>query len=305
MSQPNCAVPTALNLSEQLNDDIALMAIRTPDLAMIDASFGEGLAYQRDRVVNEARFYMGEAAQSMLEAGKRLILLKEHEPHGAFLEILQTRLQLSPRTAQVMMKASLKYLSPPLVSQAQTLAQLGKAKLIELMVEDDEELAALANGGTVAGLTLDEVDRMSVREVRAALRKERQVQIDNAQAQEKLIAQKDKKIHELAIEVEKRSRYTPDQQRAETAERNKNMITALSQACLNLHAEIAQVAQTVGDIYATNDSLIIEGANNTISWAFQSLAEISLQHGIQIDFKNMLTPEWIQPSLQGAPPHSI
>jgi hypothetical protein len=302
MSRKPKAAPEVLapEASEQLSRDVALVNARTPDLALIDESFGEGMPYERDRIVNEARFYMGEAAQSMLEAGKRLILLKEHEPHGDFLEIIQGRLQLSPRTAQVMMKAALKYMSPALASKAQTFAQLGKAKLIELMVEDDEELAELADGGTVAGLTLDEVDRMSVRELRAALRIERKAQSDEAEAQAKLLAQKDKKINQLAGEVEKRTKYTPDQERAEAGERSMNMLKTLSDACLNLHAEIAKVAQVVGDIYSTDDPTTIEGANETIRWAFQSLADISLRHGIQVDFKDVVVPDWMRPMLAGA-----
>ena len=47
-----------------------------------------------------------------------------------------------------MMQASFKYLSPNLESQAPALALLGKTKLFELITEDDEELAGLADGGT-------------------------------------------------------------------------------------------------------------------------------------------------------------
>ena len=50
----------------------------------------------------------------MLEAGKRLVILKENEPHGDFIDIVESQLSLSKRTAQVMMQASLKYLSPKL-----------------------------------------------------------------------------------------------------------------------------------------------------------------------------------------------
>lgn len=302
MPRKPTAIPEVIpaEASDQLNRDVAMVNARSSDLAVIDESFGEGVPYERERIVNETRFFMGEAAQAMLEAGKRLILLKEHEPHGEFLDIIQTRLQLSARTAQVMMKAAIKYNSPALAAKTQTFAQLGKAKLIELMVEDDEELAALADGGTVAGLTLDEVDRMSVRELRAALRAERKAQSDEAEAQAKLLSQKDKKINQLAGEVEKRTKYTPDQERAEVAERNMNMLKALSDACLNLHAEIAKVAQVVSDIYTTEDSTAIEGANETIRWAYQSLADISLHHGIQVDFKEVVVPEWMRPMLAGA-----
>jgi hypothetical protein len=60
------------------------------------------------------------------------------------------------------------------------------------------------------------------------------------------------------------------------------------------------VAQVVGDIYETNDPTTIEGANETIRWAFQSLADISLRHGIQVDFKDVVVPDWMRPMLAGA-----
>ena len=57
------------------------------------------------------------------------------------------------------------------------------------MLEDDEELAQLADGGTVAGLTLDDVDRMSVRELCQSLREARET---NA-AQQRVLADKKRK----------------------------------------------------------------------------------------------------------------
>ncbi|WP_063612160.1 DUF3102 domain-containing protein, partial [Escherichia coli] len=167
--------------------------------------FGDGLPYERDRIVHEARFYMAQSAESMLEAGKRLIILKENEPHGDFVGIVEEQLGLHVRAAQRMMKASLKYLSPKLEPKATTLSLLGKAKLFELVAEDDEDLAELADGGTVAGLTLDDVDRMSVRELRQALREARET---NA-AQQQVLAGKDEKINELATKLEKKSRIQP------------------------------------------------------------------------------------------------
>ncbi|MDE8666932.1 hypothetical protein PUN16_030700 [Pseudomonas aeruginosa] len=64
------------------------------------AQFGDGLLYDRIRVVNEARFYMAQSAEAMLEAGKRLIVLKEHEPHGEFTQIVTEQLgqRSAPRT---------------------------------------------------------------------------------------------------------------------------------------------------------------------------------------------------------------
>lgn len=167
--------------------------------------FGDGLPYERDRIVHETRFYMAQSAEAMLEAGKRLVILKENEPHGDFIDIVESQLSLSKRTAQVMMQASLKYLSPKLESKAQALALLGKTKLFELMTEDDEDLAELADGGTIAGMNLDDIDRMTSRELKAALREARET---NA-AQQRVLADKNEKIDTLSTKLEKKSRIQP------------------------------------------------------------------------------------------------
>ena len=123
--------------------------------------FGDGLPYERDRIVHETRFYMAQSAEAMLEAGKRLVILKENEPHGDFINILENDLGLEPRVARRMMQASVKFLGNGDQNSKRTaLTVLGKTKLYELMVLDDEELDALADGGTVAGATLDDIDRM-------------------------------------------------------------------------------------------------------------------------------------------------
>lgn len=167
--------------------------------------FGDGLPYERDRIVHETRFYMAQSAEAMLEAGKRLVILKENEPHGDFIDIVESQLSLSKRTAQVMMQASLKYLSPKLEPKAQALALLGKTKLFELMTEDDEDLVELADGGTIAGMSLDDIDRMTSRELKAALREAR----ETSAAQQRVLADKNEKIDSLSTKLEKKSRIQP------------------------------------------------------------------------------------------------
>ncbi|EBH6353188.1 DUF3102 domain-containing protein [Salmonella enterica] len=185
--------------------------------------FGDGLPYERDRIVHETRFYMAQSAESMLEAGKRLVILKENEPHGDFIDIVESQLSLSKRTAQVMMQASLKYLSPKLESKAQALALLGKTKLFELMTEDDEDLAELADGGTIAGMNLDDIDRMTSRELKAALREARET---NA-AQQRVLADKNEKIDTLSTKLEKKSRIQPPKP-DEEVKKLRAEVTALS-----------------------------------------------------------------------------
>ncbi|WP_144405337.1 DUF3102 domain-containing protein [Yersinia pseudotuberculosis] len=152
-------------------------------------------------MVHETKFYLSQSAEAMLEAGKRLVVLKENEPYGYFVEIVEEQLGLTARTAQLTMKASLKYLSPKLESKAKSISLLGKTKLFDLMTEDDDELVSLASGGTVAGLTLDEIDRMTSRELRAALRDSRA----DAEAQSRILADKNSRIDQLTTKLEKQS----------------------------------------------------------------------------------------------------
>ncbi|HBM0245191.1 DUF3102 domain-containing protein [Salmonella sp. NW805] len=174
------------NLSVELNE------ISQHRVAIME-QFGEGLPYDRSRIVNETKFYMTQSAEAMLEAGKRLVILKDAEPAGDFEKICEEQLNIPKTTAYRLAQAAIKFTSPKLESSFPTLGMMGKSKLFELMTEDDEELAELAEGGTVAGLTLDDIDRMSVRELRKALRESK----EDLSASRKLNAEKSQEINEL------------------------------------------------------------------------------------------------------------
>lgn len=190
-------------LSDGLN--VSLNAMTEHRLEIMQ-QFGDGLPYERDRIVHETRFYMAQSAEAMLEAGKRLVILKENEPHGDFTNILENDLGLAPQVARRMMQASVKFLgNGDDQPKRSALSVLGKTKLYELMVLDDEELDALADGGTVAGATLDDIDRMTSRELKAALREARET---NA-AQQRVLADKNEKIDSLSTKLEKKSRIQP------------------------------------------------------------------------------------------------
>lgn len=60
-------------LSDGLN--VSLNAMTEHRLEIMQ-QFGDGLPYERDRIVHETRFYMAQSAEAMLEAGKRLVILK-------------------------------------------------------------------------------------------------------------------------------------------------------------------------------------------------------------------------------------
>ncbi|HFW3086953.1 TPA: DUF3102 domain-containing protein [Salmonella enterica subsp. enterica serovar Reading] len=191
--------PTPLQVIDPIDGDIPdnlnveLNEISRHRIAVMD-QFGDGLPYERTRIIHEAKFYMAQSAEAMLEAGKRLVILKENEPYGEFTNILENDIGLAPQVARRMMQASIKFLGTENeLPKRSTLSALGKGKLYELMVLDNEELDSLADGGTVAGATLDDIDRMSVRELRKALRESK----EDLAASRKLNAEKSQEINEL------------------------------------------------------------------------------------------------------------
>lgn len=259
-------------------------------LTQIMHKFGDGLPYERHRVVHETRFYMSQSAEAMLEAGKRLVILKENEPHGEFIEIVEGQLSLSKRTAQVMMQASLKYLSPKLESKAQALALLGKTKLFELMTEADEELTALAEGGTVAGLTLDDIDRMTSRELRSALRDAR----EDADAQRRVLADKNGKIDTLATQLEKKSRIAPPPPDVQDEQLRKEITSIAFEAEAMVRGRLYEAFTVLNQHHAalvqTQPHAFMSGLLCQIDNATAYLRE---EFGLSADPRSDNAPQWL------------
>ena len=186
------AIQTAANAFDENNNR----------LTEIDTKFSDGLPYDVSRIKNETIFYLNQSAGSMLEAGKRLILLKEHELHGSFTKHLED-IGIAPRAARKMMQAAVKF-----SGDKAALVQLGKGKMLELLSEDDAELSELAKGGTIAGLELDEIESMSSTELRKALRKSRKNEEDSEEVNNRLLDQKDKKINQLHKKLHDKKKKT-------------------------------------------------------------------------------------------------
>lgn len=122
--------------------------------------------------------------------GTRLLLIREQCSHGEFLISLE-KVGLTPRGAQKIMQVALKFPNTPTLAH---LHKLNKSKLFELALQDDDVLEVLESDGTVLGFKVDELDQMSVREMRIALREAKATN----QATEKLLAAKDQKLNQLS-----------------------------------------------------------------------------------------------------------
>ncbi|KAB2899863.1 MAG: hypothetical protein F9K31_06515 [Dokdonella sp.] len=164
----------------------------SPQLASIDGQFAE-LPYNLDLYIATIRQRAVESAQRLLEIGRMLLVMREHEPQQAFAQALD-RCGLSARFAQRAMQAAVKLADRP------AMQSLGMSKALELLSEPDEALDALEAGGSIAGVRLDDIDRMTVRELRDTLRAERAERADAAAADAEIIAKKDARINTLLRE---------------------------------------------------------------------------------------------------------
>ena len=163
-----------------------------------------GETYNLHVCMEKARMYQDQMASGMLGLGAQLLLMKENEVHGNFMAAIE-QLGLSVRSADYAMAAADKFGDSP------TLANLGSSKLKALTVLDDDSVAHLAEGEEIEGLgTADDIAKMSVRELRAALRKEKQERQEERTALEEVVRKKESTISELEMEVAGRQPFTKE-----------------------------------------------------------------------------------------------
>lgn len=168
--------------------------------ANVMAKFANGETYNEAIWIERGRFAVRQTMEGMFELGRALIIIKEHTPHGRFREIAEHEFGLHTREVTRLMNATLRFIDPKMKAAQPKLMDLGKSKLLELLVEDDDSLIELAEGGDINGHTLDDIDRMTRNELRAALRESR----ETAEAKDKVIADKNKKVDELAEKLAKK-----------------------------------------------------------------------------------------------------
>jgi hypothetical protein len=222
------AVAKEIRLRSSGSPEIFAVERMAEDVVTADGLYGDGMVYDIDRMENEIRFWQDQAGTALLEIGKRLIRIKAHEGHGKFLESLD-RLGMAPRSAQYAMLAARKF------SNTNTCSHLKPSKIRALTVLDEDDIKILESGGAVRGMTLDDIDRMTNRELRENFRKEKQKLEEEKKArererkvQEDAIAQKEAKINELDRELRYRLPPTKEQlAEIELQNLNKDFFEAL------------------------------------------------------------------------------
>jgi hypothetical protein len=240
------AVRKELKVRGEAPPEVNALVAMSQEIAAAERDFGDGLPYELGRLENEVRFYQEQAGSALLEMGRRLIVIKAHEAHGAFMESLE-RLGLADRSARYAMAAARKFANRP------TWADLEGPKLKALTVLEEDDIKKLEDGKAVKGVgTLDDIDRMTTRELREALRKERDRRKNERAALEETVKAKNDKLNEMELRLAGQEPPTKEQIAAVEL---RHLIRDYSIAIAKVTAGIDEARQII------NQAERIEGVN--------------------------------------------
>jgi hypothetical protein len=241
--------------------------IHDQQLALVDQRYSVGMPFDFERMVMRLQDVCAMEAVSAVEAGMLLIQIKEHTP-GRFAEALR-RLDLSPRWAQKRMQVAIRLRDRP------RLQRLGVSKALELLGEDDGMLDALELDA-LADLSADELDAMTARELRDALRKERLEAEEAKAADEEIIRRKDDRIN--AMQRDKRKRAGEQEVRDKAADllrdADEAVVEATSQIA-KLRGFYADITQLYSDAGLDVDADIAERLEANAKWASDQVQDLA------------------------------
>lgn len=292
------------DLRESAAYPAALAEIKENAVALAKQLNYEG-ALTTESLEEEIKFYQRRSVEAVLETGKRLLLLKEVTGHGLFAERLDC-LGIGHSLANKLMASTLKF-SNSESTTILTLPNINQGKLLELLVLDDGEIEELSSGNQVRGIVLDDVDCMSVSELRRALRQEKankEAEVAKAKAtvsgdlaaKDKMIAAKSARIAELVDEKNKLECFTVD-------ERSKFLEARLTAYVLDAVAYLMPVRQVVFEIRSLENApyglyVAMQGALDRIVAETMSIAA---DFGIQLNLSPDLTEEFTDDPNAGEP----
>lgn len=194
--------------------------------------FGDGLPWHADHYEAAIRGELRRGCEAFLRAGRYLIVARECALHGEWQGMLD-RLGIARDQASRMMEAARRVTALPNVATSQHLisAAGNQSKLIELLSLPEDQFKQLAEHGETGDLDLNDVEQMTVAELRAAVREAR-ADIDA----------KDQRINKLSDDLNKEhEKLSKAQRRWKTAtpdERQKILQHAVTDAEASIMADL-------------------------------------------------------------------
>lgn len=281
-----------------------IMDRRVCELAEIDSKFGLEGNYDRSRIEGEIRIFDQQYKQAVFETGKRLILLKEHEGHGGFLNCLE-RLDIARRTASHMMAITRKYIDETGSPKWATIAHLPPSKLYALASMDDSDLEELEKTGEVKGLTKEETETLSAKKL-----KERVLELSNktrdlekklyeqSEINEQILADKNKKIDAMDRELRSLTESSKWSDRAEGLQRSLNSILPRHTEVTSEFAKIIYEIETIKvKDWEQSQFVIIEQCKDLVEIMSADIDRLSQQVSFLVSDPNKVFHSLKTPSL--------
>jgi len=146
--------------------------------------------YDLQRITTEICFYLVQNARGIIEIGKRLIIVREQEGYGSFVKWIEDNFPFSKTTAYRWMNAVSKlanYTFP-------TMGNLKPGKVYFLLEDiSEDELKELEQSGSIAGIEMDNIDKLSRKEMKERLQRYRN-QLDEGKKQLEKVEQENERL---------------------------------------------------------------------------------------------------------------
>lgn len=218
------------------DQELQVLAQAEAQVQSLATTLGYAGALDTTSLWSMVEYRQRRSVEDILEMGRGLLLIKEQTAHGEFEQQAEDR-GIHPRVARRLMTIALKFSKTD--SKSVLKAAGVQTKMLELAVLDDEELEALDSGDSVAGITLDDVERMSASQLRAALREARADGDAKDQRITKLSDDLNKAEEKTAKAQRKWKKATPDEQ-------SQELLTQLEQAAAQVRIAIASGSEEAG-----------------------------------------------------------
>lgn len=254
------------------------------------AQWANGEKYDENVMIERGRYAMRQTLEGMFELGRVLIIIKEHTDHGRFTDIIVQNFGLHQREAQRLMNATQRFTTPAMQKAQPKLMGLGKSKLLELLVEEDQDLIELADGGELNGMTLDDVDRMTRNELRTALKASR----EDLEAARKVSATKQETIDELNHTLEKTRKKLAD---ADPEKIGEELHATLNAAQTGVRSALTQIQPVLAQLIEHGQANGVDHAPTMVGCLNQIIRDCEYlreTYGLPREAPTDATPAWLK-----------
>ena len=231
---------------------------------MVMEQWGYGEIYDEATWVERGRQAVRQTMEGMFELGRVLIVLKEHTEYRRFSQIVKEQFGIGHNETARLMSATRRFATPQMQKAAPKLMDLGKSKLLELLVEEDVTLIGLADG---------------------------------EKAKDEVLAGKNAKIDELAEKLEK-AKKKGGVKEPSPADVGNELNMAVGAKEVAIRSQLVQLGEYFAQMAAHEQAhglshqARMAGVLNQIIMDCQHLRD---QYGLSESLSDDGVPEWLQP----------